>query len=168
MVNNNFLATMFADEEFAGKYSLRNRGTLYLQGVGEGNPEFQYRTALVFMAQIKGALYIKDGAFPWFTAAYVPDHIPLLKAGDIVEIRQTGTYDTMMNFDKSRDGNAVLQLLCRKADPQYLACADKLPKIGKFLAVGPSGTAFATSLPTYGYTFTPAYSKDGKPLRELK
>jgi hypothetical protein len=168
MVNNNFSAMVYEDEAYAGTYSLRNRGTLYLQGVSEGSPEFQYRSAMVFMAQLKGALYIKDGAYPYFTAAYVPDHVGLLKRGDIVELRATGTYDVMLNFSKSHEGNAILRLLCRKADPAYKDCADKLPKIGNFTAVGPTGTPFLKSLTEYGYAFTPAYGLKGERLRELQ
>jgi hypothetical protein len=84
--------------------------------------------------------------------AYVPS-LDALKAWDIVELRQTGTYDTLLGFSRTGEGNAVLRVLCRKADPGYDACAEVLPRSGNYQSQGPLGTPYLKTLKEYGFSF---------------
>src|SRR2546423_721600 len=58
------------------------------------------------------------------------DHLPQLQAGDIVEIRQTGTWQTMEDFISRGEGNIVVRIMCAKADPDYEQCRERGPKVG--------------------------------------
>jgi hypothetical protein len=93
--------------------------------------------------------------------------MPALKAWDLVELRQSGTYDTVKNFSKTGEGNAVLRVLCRRADPAYEKCVEALPRIGAHKGQGLMKTEYPASLKSYGFSFSPAYAKDGSALRAL-
>lgn len=167
MVHVNLIGTIAFSETFAGEYSRANRNILYTGGVEAGRPEFNYRVVRVSLRHLTGALVFGAGDLDYPTAAMVPDSFPALKAWDIIEIRQSGTFYTMKDFAETGEGNAIIRVLCRKSQPDYEACANALPKLGRHRAQGLTGTPYLPSLKDYGYTFTPAYSAVGALLRPL-
>jgi hypothetical protein len=115
--------------------------------------------------QTGSALWVGKGELLFPTAAYVPDHMPRLRAGDVVEIRQTGTWMTMENFAVTGEGNVVVRVLCEKAEPTYGACLEQGPQVGKIRGVGATDTGYPPSVRDYGYSFTPMFDEKGSPLR---
>ena len=109
--------------------------------------------------------WIRQGEKIWIAVGIVPDHIPQLKARDIVELRQTGGTRTVENFATTGEGNIVVRVLCRAADPAYDACVKRQPKIGAFEGYGATGTPYPASAKSYGYTFSPKYDANGKLLQ---
>jgi hypothetical protein len=132
----NLIGTVAFDEAFAGDYGRVAQGVLYVMAIKKGSPEYRYRVVPTNLRHLNGFLYKSDGEVTYPTGAMVPDHLPELKAWDIVEVRQTGSYDVMEGFSKTGEGNAILRILCRKSDPGYEQCADALPRIGKYRAQG--------------------------------
>ena len=124
------------------------------------------RLVRVNMRHPEYGAWVRVGDKSWTAAAMAPDQIEPLKFGDYVEIRQTGTWHTVDNFLAKGEGNIVLRVLCRAADPQYRECVEKLPRMGRYLGFGETGTYYPESIREYGFTFTPKYGKDGKPLRQ--
>lgn len=166
MVNRHIAGWVGFDEQWADSYTRPARNALYVQGVAEGTPEYSMRVARVNLSNsLPGVLWVDQGQLQVMTGAMVPDHLPQLHAGDIVEIRQTGTYDTMKNFTVSGEGNVVVRILCQKGTPNYEACLDSAPKIGKYKGVGETHTPYPVSARDYGFTFTPMFDEKGRALR---
>ncbi len=157
------LAAMVAfDEDFVGRYNRVSRNVLYVNGIVEGSPEYLYRVARINLHHSQGNWMWKEGSYLFQTGALIPDHLPALKAGDIVEVRQTGTWRTMEDFSRKGEGNIVVRVLCAKAAKDYETCVDKTPRIGTFKGQGPTGTPYPASVRDYGFQFTPRYSRDGE------
>lgn len=157
------LAAMIAfDEDFAGRYNRVSRNVLYVNGIVEGTPEYLYRVARVNLHHSQGNWVWKEGSYLFQTGALIPDHLPALKSGDVIEVRQTGTWRTMENFSQTGEGNIVVRVLCAKADPRYEACLEKAPRIGTYRGQGPTGTPYPRSVKDYGFKFTPKYDADGR------
>jgi hypothetical protein len=167
MVNVNFIATVGYDETHLKNLPLQGRGVAYLAGATDISPEYQYRAVYLNIRILKGFMFLEGGGTSYPTVGMVPDGMPALKAWDLVELRQTGTYDTVKNFSKTGEGNAVLRVLCRRADPAYEKCVEALPRIGKHKGQGLTNTEYPASLKSYGFSFSPAYAKDGSALRAL-
>ena len=165
MRQRNISAVVAFDEAWAGDYNMTTRNHLYLHGVVSGTPEYGMRVVRVNMRHPEYGAWVRVGDKAWITAAIVPDHMEVLKAGDYVEIRQTGTHRTVENFVAKGEGNIVLRVLCRAADPKYEECAAALPRMGRYLGFGETGTYYPESIREYGFTFTPKYDSKGKPLR---
>lgn len=166
MVKRNVAAIVGFDETWAGNYNRPSRTTLYSQGIVPDTLEYSLRVARVNLSHTDGMLYVGKGELVYPTAAVVPDHLPQLKAWDIVEVRQTGTYRTMENFVAKQDGNIVVRILCRKADPDYEACRDAAPRIGEYKGVGATETPYPATASEYGYIFTPMFDVKGNQLRD--
>jgi hypothetical protein len=168
MVHRNVYGTVGFDEDYVGRYNKHSQNVVYTQGVGRGDPEYNYRVVRINMKHFDGLAiaFIPKGHQAWFTAAIVPDHIPRLSAGDIVEFRQSGTWDTLEGFLGKSDGNVVLALICKAGTPTYDQCVDALPFIGKGKATGPTGTPYPSSLSEYGFKYTPAYDNEGIAVRK--
>lgn len=167
MRGRNLLGIVGFDEQHASTMTKHAHGRLWMQGVRPGTPEFGYRYVHVNMRQINGFLYYADGQFLWTTSAMVPDHIPKLKAGDIIEIRQEKADYTLKDFSKTGTGNIIVRVMCRAGDPEYLKCAETLPQVNKAWHTGPTGTPYPVSAREYGFTFTPAYDEAGKLIRQI-
>lgn len=161
MRDRNLAAVVAYDEDFVGRYDRVSKNVLYVNGVVEGSPEYLYRVARINLHHSEGGMLSKPGKLVFMTGAMVPDNLPALKAGDVVEVRQTGTWRTMEGFAASGEGNIVLRMLCAKNDPAYLQCLEKLPRIGDFLGQGPTGTLYPEHATSLGLKFTPAYAADG-------
>ncbi len=161
MKDRNLAAVVAYDEDFVGRYDRISKNVLYVNGVAEGTPEYLYRVARINLHHSEGGMFSKPGKLVFMTGAMIPDSVPVLKAGDVVEVRQTGTWRTMEGFSTSGEGNIVLRVLCPKQDPAYLQCLEKLPRIGDFLGQGPTGTVYPEHASSLGLAFTPAYTVDG-------
>lgn len=164
MQHRNISAIVAFNETWAGNYPFAARNQLYTQGIKRGTPEYGLRVVRINMRHTDGAAWVSPGEKLWLTAAIVPDHIPTLKESDIVEIRQTGTWDVDKNFIARGEGNIVIRVLCLKASPDYADCVKKQPHIGKFEGFGATGTYYPPSIQAYGFSYTPKYDEDGKPL----
>lgn len=167
MLNVHLVASVGFDEDFAGRYNNPTRAVLYVAGVIEGTPEYLYRVVRTNSGNLQGFAWVADGEGLYSTPALVPDSMPRLKAGDIVEFRQTSTWDVLKDFSKTGEGNVVTKILCRKAQPDYTACLEAAPRTGKTRGNGPTGRPFPASVKDYGFTFTPAYDSKGTLLRPL-
>ena len=168
MRDRNMIATVGFDEDYIGSLRLPRpvRTIAYLQGVAEKTPEYQLRVAYLNLAQLKGFAWYADGQLAYATVGAIPEHIGRLKAWDLVEYRSSGTYRTMEHFASRQEGNIVVRVLCRKADPGYEKCRDALPQVRKY-PNGSLGTPYPVSVSDYGYTFTPAYDEAGRPTRVI-
>lgn len=166
MLGKHLIATVAFDEDYAGRGNRRVRGHLYLHGVKEGTPEYGYRMVGLNTQYLKGLAYYADGQFTHPTVAAVPDHLPKLKAWDIVEFRHVDSYRTLTDFSSTGEGNMVVRVLCHAGDPEYKKCAEAAPKVGKWTG-GEGPTPYPASAKSYGFTFTPAYDAKGQPLRPL-
>lgn len=168
MRDRNLAGWVAFDEDWAGNYQRIASNALYVQGIKSGTPEYGLRVVRMNLAHSEpGMLWMEQGQLIFMTGAVVPDHLPRLHAGDIVEIRQTGTWKTMTNFVSTGEGNIVVRILCAKSSPDYDACLDRAPMIGRFKGKGETHTPYPASVKAYGFTFTPMYDGDGHPLRNF-
>lgn len=161
MQQHNLAAMVAFDEDFVGRYNRVSKNVLYVNGIIEGTPEYLYRVARINLHHSQGNWLWKEGAYLFQTGALIPDHLPALKSGDVVEVRQTGTWRTMEGFSRTGEGNIVVRVLCAKAQANYDKCVDKTPRIGTFRGQGPTGTNYPASVREYGFTFTPRYGPTG-------
>lgn len=151
----NLLAVVAFDEADAATYNRHSQAVLYSQGVSRDSPEYRLRVVRINFNHFKGNLVWADGTFLFSSAAVVPDHLPPLKAGDLVEVRHVRTWESLKQFSLTGEGNRVLRVWCEKASPQFQNCLDAAPRIGRVKGQGPTGTAFPESPLVYGHTFTP-------------
>ena len=166
MRNRHLAGWVGFDEAWVETYNIPSRSSLYSQGIHPGTPEYQMRVARINLSNSgPGMLWMDKGRLGYPTGAIVPDHIRQLRAGDIVEIRQTETWDTMKGFTSTGEGNVVVRILCSKADPGYDDCLEKAPRVGKYKGFGETHTPYPASVKDYGFTFTPMYDASGKQLR---
>lgn len=167
MVNRHVSGMVAFDETWAGNYGRIARNALYVQGVVEGTPEYQLRVARINLSNTGENFFWKKGELLFQGAAIVPDHLPQLRAGDLVEIRQTGTWRTVEDFFIRKEGNVVVRILCQKASAGYQKCLEKGPLTGIAKGVGETKTPYPPSVSSYGYQFSAWYSVEGRPLRPL-
>lgn len=167
MRDRHLSATVAFDEVHASKYQRVARNALYVNGIVEGTPEYAMRVVRMNINFLDGNAIYSPGEYTFMTGAIVPDHLPQLKAGDLVELRQTGTWRTMENFVAKQEGNIVVRILCRRDAPDFMECAKTTPKTGKNYGVGPTGTPYPASVKDYGFSFTPWYDDQGSALRPL-
>ena len=153
MWGRNIVAMVAFDEVPAPEYNRHSQVVLYSQGARKGNEAYRARIARVNFHHFKGNWAYRDGTVVFFSAAIVPDHLPPLKAGDIVELRHVSTWESLLNFFETGDGNMVIRVLCSRDSPDYFECEDALPKIGRVKGQGPTGTHFPESAREYGFTF---------------
>jgi hypothetical protein len=140
---------------------------MYAAGIRKGAPKFSYRVVLLNLGNLDSFLWIRSGDQTFSAVGVVPDQIGELKAGDYVEYRNTLTFESLVNFSQTGEGNIVTKVLCRKAQPDFEACLDSLTMTGKQKDSGDTGRPFPASVKDYGFTFTPAYDKDGSLLKSL-
>jgi hypothetical protein len=165
MQGRNISAAVAFDETWAGDYSYAARNQIYSQGVASGTPEYGLRLVRINMRHTDWGLGYRQGSKVWYTAAYVPDHIAPLKAGDFVEIRQTGGWKTMQDFHATGEGNMVLRPLCLVADLGYRECVEKLPRIADYWGFGATGTKYPPNAKEYGFSFSAKYDQQGQAIR---
>jgi hypothetical protein len=166
MRNKHLVGIVAFDETHPSQLGRVARNHLYLQGVAEGTPEYGYRVVRINGRWHKGAGWIGDGEWVLHTGAVVPDHLPALKAWDIVEYRNLDLVRNITDFSRTGEGNVVVGILCHADRPDYKECSARMPKIGKWIA-GFGPTPYPASVKHYGFTFTPAYDAAGNALRPL-
>ena len=165
MKGRNIAGGVTFDEEWAGAMSYAAKNQLVAMGVNKGDPEYSMRVVRVNTRHPAYAGWMASGDKIWPTSAIVPDHIPKLHTFDIVEIRQTGTWEVNKNFAKTGEGNIVVRILCKYGDPAYESCLDRQPRIGKHRGFGETGTLYPVSAKEYGFSYTPMYDQNGKAIR---
>jgi hypothetical protein len=169
MLEKNVTASVSFDEAHPLKTHRITRIDFFGQGVDKDSVEYNYRMVPVNFGHFNnfgiGRVNNGYGTLVFKTAAMVPDHLPLLKAGDLIELRQTVQYNSMKDFVAKQEGNTVLRILCRKADPDFLKCQDSVPHHSPKVVGGYTDRPYLKSLKEYGFTFTQAYDKQGNAFR---
>ena len=165
MKGRNLGAVVAWDEQWAGSMVSAARNQLYAQGIAKGTPEFNLRVVRVNTRFEFSGLFASTGDRMWLTSAIVPDHLPKLHMLDIVELRQTDTWGVNKDFASKGEGNIVVRILCKYGTPDYEACLDRQPSIGKHRGFGETNTPYPVSIKEYGFTYTPMYDTDGKAIR---
>ncbi|WP_139026509.1 hypothetical protein [Achromobacter arsenitoxydans] len=160
----NVAAQVIHDEVWAGDYPFGARNQLYTVGVIKGEPEYSMRVAFLQMRHPEYGAWVRAGGKGWVSTGIIPDHLPPLKQGDVVELRQTGTYNVVKGFVENGEGNVVLQILCSAGDPAFKECVAALPRIGAFQGFGETSSYYPESIREYGFTFSQNYDANGVAL----
>lgn len=166
-LDNHITGEVFIDETFIGGYQNPFPIWFYVNGdISEKDPQWYMRGVQVSSAIDKGNFRFARGSFTWRVSALVPDHLPPLKKGDIVEIRNARDWAQLKHWhDEKADVNVVLNILCRKEQPDYEKCYKSLPRFNeKYPTNGYSRTPVYKTWQEYGLTFSRAYDEKGKPL----
>lgn len=165
-------AEVSRDEIYIGDIILPRRTSYMAESVEPDNGTYNFRIVESRMTLIDPPLPWYFYAFPegarWaFRSAVVPDQFPRLMEGDIIELRNIGTWETMDELPTKGEGSAVVRVICRAQTPEFEKCKSMLPKIGRFpRPAGLTGTEFKPSLKDYApLTFSRWYDDNGKALR---
>lgn len=171
-VNAHVYAEVSRSELFTGDLVLPRRTSYMPLGVESDNGTYNFRIVEAYMTLLDPPL---PGYLPvWahgvrfaFRAAVVPDQFPRLMEGDIIELRNTGTYEILTDFPHSGEGAIVTRVFCRAGTPEYKSCRGSLPVVGRSpRPAGQTGTAFKPSVKDYApLTFSRWYDDNGKALR---
>jgi hypothetical protein len=157
----NLVGVVAFDEAYTGTYHYMWRNALYMQGAKPGAPPRRYRVVPIGIRETDLFRHTV------MTGAIVPDHLPLLRAGDVVEFRNGNLFDNMVNFENTREGNVVLRVVCWSEDPAVLDCArTKAPWKGygsRAEVSGVAGTPYR-DVASYGFTFSERYDDEGRVL----
>jgi hypothetical protein len=170
MRNKHLVGWVGFDEKHLSKVSGLANTALYASGVHKGAEVASYRYVPVSSPRMEGDenfLWFKPGSQLYLVGAMVPDHIGELKRLDIVEFRSVSSWDSLVGFERTGEGQIVTRVLCRKASPDWQKCHDALPAFHQIKAAGPTGTPFPSSVKDYGFTFSPFYDMSGKLLKPL-
>jgi len=146
---------------------------------GVGPAERRYRRVSVFMDHSEGGKPMLGFKGYMRFEAIVPDGMPLLKLGDIVEVRFGKVYDHLKDFARTGEGSAVLRLLCpvnenRGQLDALKACATPLAwykpwgedkRFYDGIIASPSGRPYLPRLKDHvELSFTPYYDENGNVL----
>ena len=169
MTNVNIVAWAGFNELPLRKVSGIANTALYASGVRKGSSNARYRYIAFSSPYLEneGFLWKAPGSQQYLNGAMIPDQIGELKRGDILEVRSIASWDSLVNFHTTGEGQVVTRVLCRKASPDWQKCHDALPKFHKIQAAGPTGTPFLPSVKDYGFTFSQYYDDEGKLLKPL-
>lgn len=171
-VNAHLYAEVSRDEIYIGDIILPRRTHYMPESVQPDNGTYNFRIVESHMTLIDPPLpswfpVFAHGARWAFRSAVVPDQFPRLMEGDIIELRNIGTWETMDELPTKGEGSAVTRVICRVQTPEFEKCKSMLPKIGRFpRPAGLTGTEFKPSLKDYApLTFSRWYDDNGKALR---
>jgi hypothetical protein len=157
----NLVGVVAFDEAYTDQYHVLWRNALYLQGAKPGTPERRHRVVPIGIRE--SDLF----RHTFMTGAIVPDSLPLLRAGDVVEFRNTSGYDNLVDFARTHEGNVVLRVICWADDPALLDCARAhAPWKGygsRAEVSGVAGTPYR-DIASYGFTFSERYDNEGRVL----
>jgi len=172
--HNNMQGVVVAQEEYT---SMRYRGILAtISGVGP--QETRYRRVVVNFYNPDGGMFLGlHGEMQLLVM--VPDGFPILRGGDVVEMRTLGLYGYQKNFISSGDGAAVLRILCPRNERNepgaaMHACGESLAwydgwgekyHFWEGIVASPSGRPWLPSLKDHTeLSFTPYYDDAGNVL----
>lgn len=137
-------------------------------GAKEGDAEFNYRLVKRNTNEFIAEPFWSYGEALYQNVAAVPDQLPRLMAGDVVEFHFASQFDSIKGFSKrspeNPEVNAVTRVLCRKNDPLFKKCLDGLPRFSEKIWGGFTDQPYQP-LKNYGYTFSPWYDDSSKQLR---
>lgn len=159
----NLVGVVLVDEDYVGRYPRLACNSLHMQGASAGTPEMRYRVVSI---GIRESDLIRH---TFLTGAIVPDGLPPLAAGDIVEFRNQTGFDNFRDFSRTKEGGGiVLRVICFKDDPQFEGCAKTRAPWKGYLwrkeVSGVSDTPYRQSTASYGFTFSERYDDDGNTL----
>jgi len=159
----NLVGVVLVDEDYVGRYQRIIRGTLHMQGARAGSPEMRYRVVSI---GIRESDLIRH---TFLTGAIVPDSLPLLVAGDIVEFRNQTGFDNFRDFSRTKEGGGiVLRVICFKDDPRFEECTKTRAPWKGYLwrkeVSGLSDTPYRESTASYGFTFSERFDDEGEVL----
>lgn len=149
-------------------YALISGEDEHLSGTKEGLetpiPIYQYRFVGIMLHNSR--LIDKNA----ITIAVVADSVPILKLGDLVEVRYVGI-DVVENadasdfgkFDGKQEINIVFRLICKADAPNYKHCLASLPihSVDGMVKMLPSNSPYPAHWQDAGITLTPRYTMDG-------
>lgn len=170
MRDKNVVGWVAFDEKHFSKAAGIAKSALYASGVRKESKVMNYRYVPISSPRMEnhtGVLWKPPGAQMYVVGAMVPDHIGELKAADIVEWRSISSWDSLVGFDTTGEGQIVTRVLCRKSSPDWKKCHDSLPAFHHLKAAGFTGTPFLPSAKDYGFTFTEFYDESGNLLKPL-
>jgi len=142
---------------------------------GVETAEKQYRRVVVKSINSDGGKPMAGFAGSRLFEVVVPDGTPWMKAGDLVEVRSTTFYDSLKGFSTSKDGSALLRLICPGAPmKETKECTKDLPWYKPWgeekryfygILASPSGRPFLAQLKDYsGVAYSPFYDSEGTQL----
>ncbi len=167
----NMQAAVTADEEFS---SIRTRSLEVYAGAGP--QELRFRRVTLIVAHSEGGKPFLGFKGHMHFEAIVPDGMPMLKLGDLVEVRVGKVYDHLKGFAQTGEGTAVLRLLCpgnltRAEGPAVYKCAKNLAWFEPWgedkryfdgIIASTSGRPYLSSLKEHTeLTFSPYYNETG-------
>lgn len=172
----NVQASVFFDEHYSGLAT-----TGHSRFAGAGPAELTYRRVIVSIAHNEGGKPFLGMKGMRVFMVMVPDGMPLLKKGDLVDVRATRMYDYLQDFARTGEGSAVIRLLCPGEDKvtperqaQFKACASTLPwhqpwgedkRYWDGIIASPSGYPFLPKLKDHTeFQYTPFYNAEGTQL----
>lgn len=168
MRDRNTAMFVMKDEVHLSQLDSRSQNFVYLLGAGPKEPVAQYRVVYLGIKNPSRVFYVAPGASLYPMAAIVPDHIPRLYEGDVVEVRQLGSFDVVRNFDSTKEGNIVLRVMCQIQKPDFGRCLmNNTPRIEKHFGFGPTKTPYLASVAQSGFSFTPFYDELGTAIRSF-
>lgn len=166
-VNAHLYAEVNRDEEYLGNLRLPLRAQYMPGGVEPDNGTYNYRIVETYMTLTdpKNLMVVHGSKFA-FRPAVVPDQFPRLMKGDIVELRNTGTYDVLANLATTGEGAAIVRVFCKAGSPNYAQCRASMPTLGYSpRPAGVTGSKFYPSLKDYApLTFSKWYDDKGNAL----
>lgn len=169
----NVQAVVAFDEDNSGliSFALFNHGAR----AGVGPAEKRYRKVVYTMLNSEGGRPIGKFAGIMAAMAMVPDGMPRLKTGDLIEVRFPVWFDYMKDFAVTGEGSAVLRLICpagstSKTDSEaFKECASHAnwhqpwgeeKRYYQGIIAAPSGRPFAPRLKDHReLAFTPYYDE---------
>lgn len=159
----NVVGFVVEDEKYVGQYHRILRNALHVQGARPGAVENRYRIVPI---AIRESDLIRHH-FP--TGAIVPDHLPPLIAGDIVEFLNPSGFDAFRGFAATKRGSGiVLNVICYKDDPAFDECTKtRSPWKGWGWNKEPGGVGpspYLEDTAAYGFDFSERYDDDGRLL----
>lgn len=153
MVKTNYVGVILEDEKHINFYTRGTRVAIHGQDASPDTWAEKHRIVPVRTVQYGSDTATYFGHGLWTTAALVPDGTPRLRKFDIVEFRNVATWRTLKDFPTTGEGNAVIKVLCSATDPNYQACLEATPKIGRYKGAGRANTEYKPHLKDYGFTF---------------
>lgn len=156
----NVVGVVLEDEKYVGQYHRILRNALHMQGARPGAVENRYRIVPIAIRESDVVRH------HFLTGAIVPDQLPQLIAGDIIEFRNPSGFDTFRGFAQTKQGGGiVLDVICYKDDPAFDECTKtRSPWKGWGWNKEPGGVGpspYVEDTGAYDFSFSERYDDGG-------